>query len=268
MNLDWKDAISRVLNDENSALHYTEIAEAIAKKGYRTKLGATPQQTVNVYLNSDINQFGEESIFYRESRGYYRLRSKIEDNIIDETEISELQNIGTDLNFSKNLKIINSFGIYWKRDFVHWKPTQPELLGKQQTGATTVNFQEQIGVYLLHDARETIYVGQAIDQPISARLKAHISDRLNGRWDRFSWYGIYSVKDDGLLEKESKISEIDNRKIVDFLEAILIETIEPRQNRQSGKFFSGIEYLQVESKEGKTKKKNAYLLELMNENND
>ena len=37
----------------------------------------------------------------------------------------------------------------------------PDLFGVQQLGASKVNFKEEIGMYLLHDSRETIYVGQA-----------------------------------------------------------------------------------------------------------
>ena len=32
--LKWKDAIVKVFEDEKKALHYTEIAELIAEKGY------------------------------------------------------------------------------------------------------------------------------------------------------------------------------------------------------------------------------------------
>ncbi|MBN2423659.1 MAG: winged helix-turn-helix domain-containing protein, partial [Calditrichaceae bacterium] len=43
--LKWKEAIERVLNEEKKQLHYTEIAEIIAERGYRKSLGATPQDT-------------------------------------------------------------------------------------------------------------------------------------------------------------------------------------------------------------------------------
>src|SRR5690606_2864191 len=97
-----------------------------------------------------------------------------------------------------NRKIINALGIYWDRYQVHWK-TSPDLLGIQQIGATSVNFKEQKGIYLLHDSRETIYVGQAIEQPLGVRLRYHTSDRLSGRWNRFSWFGFHSVNENGQL---------------------------------------------------------------------
>lgn len=35
-------------------------------------------------------------------------------------------------------KIVNAFGIYWNRSFVHWK-SAPDLFGIQQIGASVVN---------------------------------------------------------------------------------------------------------------------------------
>jgi len=50
--------------------------------------------------------------------------------------------------------------------------------------------------------------------------------------------------------------------IADILEAILIESIEPRQNRKQGNTLSGMEYLQLESTEIKRKKTEELIREL------
>ena len=90
-----------------------------------------------------------------------------------------------------------------------------------------------------------VYVGRAIDQPLGTRLKQHTVDRLNGRWDRFSWFGIYAVQDDGYLAKDtSPTFSLDS--LVATMEAILIEGLEPPQNRKRGDGFSSIEFLQVD----------------------
>jgi hypothetical protein len=73
--LKWKDAIVKVFEDEKKALHYTEIAELIAEKGYRKSLGATPQDTVSAAITTDINTHKEKSIFARVDKGIYILRS-------------------------------------------------------------------------------------------------------------------------------------------------------------------------------------------------
>ena len=119
-----------------------------------------------------------------------------------------------------------------------------------------------IGIYLLHDSRETIYVGQAIEQPLGQRLRNHTSDRLSGRWDRFSWFGFYPVSDKGGLNKDLKFDNITIQDFGDILEAILIESIEPRQNRKQGNMFAGIEYLQQEAPEIKKRMKEQLIREL------
>ena len=37
-DLKWKEAIKKVLEEEKKSLHYTAIAELIAKRGYRKSL--------------------------------------------------------------------------------------------------------------------------------------------------------------------------------------------------------------------------------------
>ena len=260
-DLKWKEAIIKVLEEEKKALHYTVIAELIAEKGYRKSLGATPQDTVSANMTTDINAKKEKSIFAKVDRGYYILRKFLDDGTHLLTEETEIKNKKTKKSTSEKLRIINSFGLYWNRNHVHWKTT-PDLLGIQQVGATNVNFKNQIGIYLLHDSRETIYVGQAIEQPLGQRLRNHTFDRLSGRWDRFSWFGFYPVNDKGELNKDLNFDNITIQDFGDILEAILIESIEPRQNRKQGNLFAGIEYLQQEAPEIKKRMKEQLIKEL------
>jgi hypothetical protein len=259
--LKWKEAIVKVFEDEKKALHYTEIAELIAERGYRKSLGATPQDTVSANMTTDINTNQEKSIFAKVDRGIYILRKFLDDPSQLVTEEIEKPTDTTEKPILEISKIINAFGIYWNRNFVHWK-TNPDLLGIQQIGATEVNFKDQRGIYLLYDSREIIYVGQAIEQTLGQRLKQHTTDRLSGRWDRFSWFGFYSVSDAGHLLDRKKFESLDIQVLADILEAILIESIEPRQNRKQGNTLFGMEYLQQESAEIKKKKKEELIREL------
>ena len=255
--LKWKEAIAKVLEEEKKAIHYKIIAELIAERGYRKSLGATPQDTVSANLTTDINSNQEKSIFAKVDKGYYILR-KFLDNpsqlLSEETETPQKLSKG-------RYKIINAFGIYWNRNLVHWK-TIPDLLGIQQIGASDVNFKDQIGIYLLHDSRETIYIGQATDQTLGQRLKHHTTDRLGGRWDRFSWFGFYPVDENGKLHIDIKFENISIQDLGDLLEALLIESIEPRQNRKQGNLFYGLEFLQQEAPEIKKKLKEQIIREL------
>lgn len=263
-DLKWKEAIEKVLNEEKKSLHYTEIAELIAQRGYRKSLGATPQDSVSSNLTTDINTNKEKSIFAKVDKGYYILRKFLDDRnqlLIDDDEVKEIETFTETRQRKDRHKIVNAFGIFWNRNLVHWKTT-PDLLGIQQIGASEVNFKDQIGIYLLHDSRETIYVGQAIEQTLGQRLKNHTTDRLSGRWDRFSWFGFYPVNESGKLNLDIKFKDLTVQNLGDILEAILIESIEPRQNRKQGNLFYGLEYLQQEAPEIKKRLKEQLIKEL------
>lgn len=249
-DLRWIVAIEKVLEEEKRSLHYTEIAELIIEKGYRKSIGATPANTVNAYLSGDIRDNGDKSKFVKVEMGTFTLKKHLDSFNIIEEEINNTKPV------KKYTNVIQSFGVSWNRDQVLWK-SNSDLFGVQTSGAEPINFNKQIGVYLLHDRREIIYIGQAITQPIIERLFQHTKDRLSGRWDRFSWFGFYSVNNEGklnIVEETHRNISIEN--LAHTLEAILIESIEPRQNRKSGNKLSGLEYNQKDDPE--IEKKRAY----------
>ena len=86
-------------------------------------------------------------------------------------------------------------------------------------------------------------MGRAGDTMI-ARLKFHTTDRLGGRWDRFSWFGLRSVGPDGKLSDPSL--RWSHSVVIETMEAVLIESLEPPLNRRRGDNLESVEYLQVE----------------------
>jgi hypothetical protein len=242
-DLGWKEAIIEVLNEATEPLHYTDIADRIVELGLRTEFGATPAKAVCAAINASHNAEGEVSPFVRVGRGMYALRSALASLDTMPTS-SGGQTVATDQEAEPDeMGLINAFGMYWKRDAVLWSTT-PKILGQQQLGASPVDFSEQRGVYLLHDSRNVIYVGRTTDQPLGRRLFQHTMDRLNGRWDRFSWFGVYAVTQEGSLQPNGPASFSLNNLIVT-MEALLIEGLEPPQNRKRGDDFRAIEFLQV-----------------------
>ncbi|MFO1015011.1 MAG: hypothetical protein U1E50_14735 [Caulobacteraceae bacterium] len=127
-----------------------------------------------------------------------------------------------------------------------WTGKHPRIFGRQGLGATDVDFSNQVGVYLLHDRDRVIYVGRATDT-LASRLKAHTTDRLGGRWDRFSWFGLRGVSDEGTLGEPT--AAWTHLVVIETLEALLIESLEPPLNRRRGDNFSAVEYIQVEDPE-------------------
>lgn len=244
--LGWKDAIIQVLMNADVPMHYVDIAQEIADKRLKTKVGATPPASVSATISVSLQNEGDESPFIKVSRGYFTVKNK--------TAKPELEEIKDETGF------LNAFGMYWKREDVSWK-NNPKVLGKQQGGSKDVDFCKQKGVYLLHDGSKVIYVGRTTDQTLGTRLYQHTSDRLNGRWDRFSWFGIFSVSDNGDLEKSPPMNlNIDN--LIATMEALLIEGLEPPQNRKRGDDFSAVEFLQAPDPEIKKIRMRKFLEEL------
>ena len=158
-------------------------------------------------------------------------------------------------------RVVRALGMFWRRERVDWK-NHPTLMGQQQMGSTPVDFSGQRGVYLLHDGRETVYVGRSVDRPLGQRLYEHTNDRLNGRWDRFSWFGLLAVSDEGGL-CESSATAVDDELMIEALEAVLIEALEPPLNRRRGDHLQEVEYLQAEDAAFQKQKRDQLLMQLI-----
>lgn len=82
---------------------------------------------------------------------------------------------------------------------------------------------------------------------MGVRLFEHTKDRLQSRWNRLSWFGLLRVTEKGeLVEANATLSP---ELVATTLEAVLIEGLEPRQNRKRGDGFNATEYLQAEDPE-------------------
>jgi hypothetical protein len=255
--LTWRKAIEKVLGESSMPLHYNEITQQIIADGLRQNLGATPAATVNAQISASIKKDGKTSPYIRVAKGTYILapradgskastlkKPKLTPEVIESEETEE------------QYDIVSSFGMFWRRDAVEWLAT-PKLLGMQQIGSTPVDFNKQLGIYLLYDGREVIYVGRSTDRPLGRRLFEHTIDRMSARWDRFSWFGLLPVAESGTLGKLPPSFEA--AKLIPALEAILIEALEPRQNRKRGDDLAAAEYIQKVDPEIEKKRVKAIL---------
>jgi hypothetical protein len=112
--------------------------------------------------------------------------------------------------------------MYWQRDLVVWR-NDLKIFGISKP----VDFGKQKGIYILYDHHTVVYVGRTIDRPLGKRLYEHTVDR-------FSWFGLLDVTQDGNLRDVPCSSRCDAR----------VEALEPPQNRKRGDDFSAIEYIQ------------------------
>jgi hypothetical protein len=240
----WKEAIKKVLAESVAPMHYTEISEQILSRGYYETDGATPAATVSAQLTSSIKHDGEKSPFLRVGKGIFSLKNSPTTAIIPApTPISKKRKLETlsELEVELSDSIIHSFGMYWQRDLVVWR-NDPKMYGKQQALSKPVDFGKQKGIYILYDHHTVVYVGRCIDRPLGKRLFEHTVNRLGSRWNRFSWFGLLDVTQDGSLRETQLNTSL--AALVSTLEALLIEALEPPQNRKRGDDFSAIEYIQ------------------------
>ena len=231
-------------------MHYSEISELILAKAYYKTEGATPDATVNAQMAASIKHDGEKSPFQRVSRGTFALRNPASKTVaLAETTVALplttqkiLQEAQTaTVEAEPDESVIRCLGMYWQRDLVVWK-NDPRVFGKQQAFSKPVDFGSQRGIYILYDHHTVVYVGRSVDRPLGKRLYEHTIDRLGSRWNRFSWFGLLNVTDEGnLVEAPIKVTL---PSLIATLEALLIETLEPPQNRKRGDDFSVMEYIQ------------------------
>lgn len=233
-DLSWDEAIRRVLAEEGGPLHYGEITDRIIASQLRRSLGATPKDSVATTLSLSLRD--ANSRYIKVARGVYALRSS-GDTAQGPGKAQLAASQGDDPD---EAGAVQAFGMFWERASVYWG--KPRLFGRQNAASDNIDFSNQVGVYLLHDRDRVVYVGRAGDS-LAARLKEHTIDRLKGRWDRFSWFGLRRAEENAQLS--GGIVSWTQDVVIDTMEALLIESIAPPLNRKRGDNFSAVEYLQA-----------------------
>ncbi len=74
------------------------------------------------------------------------------------------------------------------------------------------------------------------------------------------WFGVYQVSEEGMLSKEEQA--YDRGLLIATMEALLIESVEPPQNRRRGDEFQAVEFLQVEDPEIEKSRLRALLVQM------
>jgi hypothetical protein len=144
---------------------------------------------------------------------------------------------------------IKNFGHYWSRELIDWgwrgKGNQGSLRGtlKPEGKEHIADFREQIGIYLLYNSnREVVYLGQTGKgaQRLFIRLRQHAHGQMRDRWSNFSWFGFLDI--DAKTKKLVEADDPDNAVLgshiaaLDEIEAILLQVLEPRLNKQGPKW--------------------------------
>lgn len=261
--MSWLEAIEKVLVEAEYPMTAEEIAEQVVVRGYREAYGATPNATVGAAIYTSIKRNPDTSPFVKLSRNRFGLRSgNMEQRMNNETSAQQNYNERSHNSVMNDAPgLIKCFGMYWQRSNVNWQ-REPSLFGRQFESTQDIDFGKQKGVYVLYDHHTPVYVGRAIERPLGMRLNEHTRDRLAHRWSSFSWFGLLQVTGAGLLSE--KPNGLNLRDIIVGLEAVLIEALEPPQNRRRGDEFDGVEYIQGDDPKLEEKRKRELVLAFMN----
>jgi hypothetical protein len=97
------------------------------------------------------------------------------------------------------------------------------------------------------------------------RLQNHTDGRLSNRWDRFSWFGFNEIETTvaGISEDATATTMYAQEQVINAMEAILIEGLEPRQNRKRGDGYSATEFTQVIDPEIELRLRKKHLTDLI-----
>lgn len=150
---------------------------------------------------------------------------------------------------------IKNFGLMWQRSSVAWTGVRGNAghlsgfgpIGHPKKKQHDADFREQIGVYILYQGDKVVYVGQAGSggQTLYKRLKDHTVDHLADRWDRFSWFGVKNVNLDGNLSAaRGQGRHISPEEMLNLLEGLLINVVEPSLNKQGARWPGIDQYYQ------------------------
>jgi hypothetical protein len=134
-------------------------------------------------------------------------------------------------------KLIAAYGEWWDPHEVEWGSAGPgnkgRLLGFEKgKREPVIDVWEQVGIYVLFQDWSVVYVGKTGAQPLGRRLKQHRVDDVAGRWDRFSWFGVRPINNDGSLRSTKALStrQLSGDDVIDTLEGALIRVTAPALN--------------------------------------
>ena len=148
--------------------------------------------------------------------------------------------------------ITQNLGFMWERKAANWG--QPGKGGKATFEGVkvgnkkrVVDFRGQMGIYVLYDRFENpVQVGQA--KHIFGRLWQHQRDHLRNRWAYFTWFGFFKVGANNQLLMKDQAAELKRMTnlgdALDEIEAVLIQVMDPRLNRQGPRWKDAEEFLQ------------------------
>lgn len=147
--------------------------------------------------------------------------------------------------------LIKSYGTFWNPEIIDWGSpgagNKGSLMGTvvfDNALKKNIDFWEAKGIYVLSNEFRAVYVGRATRTPLGCRLRDHITDRLAGRWDMFSWFSSSAPRKvrGGVTEPGKR--QISPQTYISTFEALAILIADPPLNRRRETFKNAYEVIQ------------------------
>lgn len=145
--------------------------------------------------------------------------------------------------------LVKCFGHFWNPDIIEWGGDgsgNGKLIGriKREGKAHQIDFWKAKGIYVLYSDFKPIYVGKAIKTSIGKRVRDHLTDRLAGRWDMFSWYSMSRPRITEADVSSPGQRQLKPETVINTLEALAILIADPALNRKRESLADAYEALQ------------------------
>jgi hypothetical protein len=229
-------SIAEIISDSSGPMDYGEIASKLAENGKIAAFGAMPYKSVSAIIEDAILKDGDDCPFVKTYPGVYILGKNARP-----AHLRAAKALPSDFP-DPSLGIITCYGQFWHRDRVNWMPSA-QIMGCQIPASPKVNFAEQAGIYALHLNNETVtYIGQTGERTLGECLFDHTRGRINGHFEKFSFYGFRPVLDDGTFG--SLPEKADIQEVMASMLSALVEVANPKANRRYFDKFSQLEFAQ------------------------
>lgn len=225
----WSDAVLQILGEATEPMACSDIAEAILGRGLKTTVGKTPSDTVAGIISR--MRSGATHNIVKTRPGFFQLSVQVDTPPVDEPDELDVTDAVDNL-------AVAAYGLHWEREKVDWSARR--LLGYDidPNPAQAIDFADQQGVYLLHSWQSVVYVGKTTAKAdgLFNRLRWHHQRQAwSGKWERFSWFGIRRVDENGEMADGPDTATKD--VVSALMEAVLIETLRPSFNQNQGNYM-------------------------------
>lgn len=146
--------------------------------------------------------------------------------------------------------LIKAYGLNWDPEEIYGNSVQSSAKSfngsvKKGNKRFEINFWKAKGIYALFQNFEIVYIGKVTENRLGKRIESHWRYRKD-QWDKFSFYCFTDIDfNKGILKTAVKKSEINIDIAIKTIEAIIINTAVPFNNKQETKFPNSYKAKQI-----------------------